>query len=71
MTKREKQSLTIRFALGLGMAIIVGMLFNLWQMHDRLDSMNRDIEDWKHIIDFLKLWIQQNDLQITPPAQTT
>lgn len=24
------------------------------------------IQDWGHVIEFLKLWIQQNDLQIIP-----
>ena len=69
MTKREKHALTIRFALGLGMMIIVGMLFNLWQMHDRLVAMSEQMQQWQHLIDFLELWIKQNDLQITPPGQ--
>ena len=28
--------------------------------------LNDRIEEWRHVIDFLKIWIRQNDLQITP-----
>ena len=68
MTKQEKHALTVKFALGLGMAIIVGMLFNLWQMHDRLVSMSERMQEWQHLIDFLTIWIRENGLTITPPG---
>lgn len=27
------------------------------------------LSEWRHVIDFLKLWIEQNDLRITPPTK--
>ena len=35
----------------------------------QINQMQEQVNDWKHVIDFLKIWIRQNDLQITPTDQ--
>jgi len=33
--------------------------------------MTQRLAEFEAIIEFLRIWIEQNDLQITPPGQTT
>lgn len=70
MTARDRQKILIRCAVGLCFAVILGMLVNLWVMHDRLQHMSEQMQQWQHLIDFLEIWIKQNNLTIAPTEST-
>ena len=70
MTARGRQKILIRCAVGLCFLIILGMLVNLWVMHDRLQHMSEQMQQWQHLIDFLEIWIKQNNLTIAPTEST-
>ena len=51
--------------------IFLMIAFLMIVQFNQINRMQEQINEWRHVIDFLKLWIEQNDLQITPPGQTT
>jgi hypothetical protein len=51
--------------------IFLMIAFLMIMQFNQINRMQEQINEWRHVIDFLKLWIEQNDLQITPPTQTT
>ena len=49
--------------------VIVVMAIFLMMMGVSIKLQSDTLAEWNHVIEFLKIWIKQNDLQIVPTDQ--
>ena len=58
----KKRLILLQTSVLVLMVLVIMMSVALVLLKDR-------INDWESVIEFLKIWIQQNDLRITPPTK--